>query len=834
MSISQTRLGWGLVVACMAAGIAWSLASPTSQRGKAAHELMPASTVAYFSQDGSLKHDDAWKKTAAYETMYESGIVATLEKVGEFVQQQMPTGPNEEKFAKAMEGLEQHGFSAGIALTDVGMPSVTIVLHNAAGIKDDLAELTDMVGPQMGMPFEVADLGGRKMHVAVIPNTPGIEVAFTAEAGHLVITAGVAASEAFAAVASGDAPNLSANPVWKKYNFSTSQAEATTVAWLDTGKIADAFGRFPVPETNATVADVLKALGLHNLDALALQYGYKGRALWTETHFATSGERTGILGVANSKLMTLADLPPVPEQNSGFSAFRCDPALVWDSLLNVARDVVALGPPEAQGQIDSAMEQMEAMLGFNPREALLEPMGDIVCVYTDSGQGFFGTGTGVVVKVDDAAKLSQTMDRILDMISGMSDGEFTTRKVQKRGRSMTLFRFANRAEVGAMMIDENWMVLGLMPQTCEAFAMRLDGDLPSWKPSEEQAAAFAELPREFSSISVGDPRVAWATILKLAPAGLVAAEAFAREEGLIPEDMVLPISPADVPPAEMVTRSLFDNVTVGVVDEGGLHTMSRQSLPGIPFLGGGGDAGSVGTTAVLVALLLPAVQQAREAARRTQSKNNLKQLALAMHNYHDVYNGFPAGTHPNEKLKPDQRLSWMTRLLPFAEQIAAYERLDFEEGWDDEANAEIVRLRMPVFMHPSLTDDGEGPGPTHYVGLAGVGQDGPELPVDHARAGMFAHNRRTRLRDVRDGTSNTVMISEASRPGVWAQGGLSSYRPITRKPYINGPDGIGGPSPGGCNMAFGDGSVRFISENIDPEVFEALNTINGGEVVGPF
>ena len=86
---------------------------------------------------------------------------------------------------------------------------------------------------------------------------------------------------------------------------------------------------------------------------------------------------------------------------------------------------------------------------------------------------------------------------------------------------------------------------------------------------------------------------------------------------------------------------------------------------------------------------------------------------------------------------------------------------------------------------------------------------------------MFGYNRKTRLRDITDGTSNTVMISEASKDyGAWSAGGTATIRSLTKKPYINGPDGIGGPFPGGCHMLMGDGSVRFVSQNIDPKTME--------------
>ena len=95
---------------------------------------------------------------------------------------------------------------------------------------------------------------------------------------------------------------------------------------------------------------------------------------------------------------------------------------------------------------------------------------------------------------------------------------------------------------------------------------------------------------------------------------------------------------------------------------------------------------------------------------------------------------------------------------------------------------------------------------------------------------MFGNNRKTRFRDVLDGTSNTVMVSAVQTGvGPWAQSGRSTIRSLTAEPVINGPDGFGSTSPEGCMMGLADGSVRFISENIDPSILKAMFTIRGGE-----
>jgi prepilin-type processing-associated H-X9-DG protein len=282
---------------------------------------------------------------------------------------------------------------------------------------------------------------------------------------------------------------------------------------------------------------------------------------------------------------------------------------------------------------------------------------------------------------------------------------------------------------------------------------------------------------------------------------------------------------ADIPPAEVITKPMFPNVTAVTVDAKGVHMQTRESAPGL-------TSGAFVVGPVAVALLLPAVQAAREAARRTQSRNNLKQLMLAMHNYHDVHNSFPAGTHPNPDLKPDKRLSWQADLLPFLELKPIYDMIDFKKAWDDPANREARATDINVFVNPTLGPRRAGGLPvTECVGMAGVGADGPMLPVTSPRAGVFAYDRVTRIDDIKDGTSNTIAISDCNKDlGSWAAGGRATIRSLTKQPYIDGPDGLGG-HPEGCQVGFADGSVRFISKSIDAKTFEALMTINGHEPI---
>jgi len=208
-------------------------------------------------------------------------------------------------------------------------------------------------------------------------------------------------------------------------------------------------------------------------------------------------------------------------------------------------------------------------------------------------------------------------------------------------------------------------------------------------------------------------------------------------------------------------------------------------------------------------------------------------MQLALLNYHEMYGQFPVGTVVNKDLGVERRLSWQAEFLPFIEQIPVYRKIDFRKAWDDPKNREGVSTKLGMFWNHSIGhQEKDGLPLTHYVGLAGVGTDGPMLPVSSRSAGCFAYDRTTRLLDFTDGASNTAMISEVSKDhGPWAAGGRATIRSLTKQPYFNGPDGLGGGHKGGWLVSFADAKTWFISEKVDPKVLEAVMTIRGGESV---
>ncbi len=321
--------------------------------------------------------------------------------------------------------------------------------------------------------------------------------------------------------------------------------------------------------------------------------------------------------------------------------------------------------------------------------------------------------------------------------------------------------------------------------------------------------------------------------------------------------------------------------------------------------------------AILIALLLPAVQQAREAARRTQCKNNLKQIGLGIHNYESTYSRFPSAGEYTDEAAIDRRffpVSLYVAILPFVEQANIYSQWNMNVHYTNAANANLAKSKVPGYVCPSnaITQiDALGYGTSDYMPIAYTDID----PVTGARNGLVAGTALNadrngalgqcrKMADSTDGTSNTALVIEDagratgnsgqanitsvryvgglrgadttqlyaaanvapgvaggnfSAPNRWADqdGGSGVSGPVNfpaeSKLINNNATPKGGPAAcpwstnncgpndepfsqhtGGCQVVLGDGSVRFLSENLDRHIVRKLCNPSDGEVLGEF
>lgn len=279
---------------------------------------------------------------------------------------------------------------------------------------------------------------------------------------------------------------------------------------------------------------------------------------------------------------------------------------------------------------------------------------------------------------------------------------------------------------------------------------------------------------------------------------------------------------------------------------------------------------------ILISLLLPAVQAARAAARRTQNRNNLKQIGLALHNYHDVSLTLPpgwvgVGAGGGADVEGSNGACWATHILPYIEQNNLYDKLDLNLPITDPVNlnransVEISTFRNPSDRGPrTFTINEEAPPnnalaelPTsNYVGSFGNTEledcEGLAAGLTCQGNGVFFHNSRVRLADINDGTSNTYMVgehrSDKNQSPEWystwlgvVPGGEEAFARVLgvadhvpNSPVAHLDDFHGAEGEPGAEFAFGDGRVRFIAETIDETLYKNLATRRGGEVHGDF
>lgn len=352
-------------------------------------------------------------------------------------------------------------------------------------------------------------------------------------------------------------------------------------------------------------------------------------------------------------------------------------------------------------------------------------------------------------------------------------------------------------------------------------------------------------------------------------------------------------------------RTVFDNIAPGLLKrlfffkESNVKKLSvRRGFTLIELLV------VIAIIAILIALLLPAVQQAREAARRTQCKNNLKQIGLAMHNYHDVYNMFPVGAlgRPSGSFGIDISIGAFASILPYMEQSNLKSLYNDSKPWEQQSPT-VATTIVPAYLCPSNTGPQVDTNPIlaaypiganiascNYLLSKGAEKEWCFAPTTIG-SGMFGINLRTNFSNLTDGSSNTLCVGEGATGNPWkvataaapntpittngrvqqgwiahqpnplgAQGlsgwttggnwGTTVYKlnknPIIETLYDDADLGSCNTNPndqtsnfrsfhtGGAQFLLGDGSGRFISENIDASLYNYLGGKADGQVVGDY
>jgi prepilin-type processing-associated H-X9-DG protein len=799
---TRTARAWWL------AGLGWCLlAAPApGQEAASGAKAIPAEDLAVLVEfDGLDAHADAWKQSATYRLLNETTAGTMLEDLIGQLADKAPAGAGRpvsgaEVVAIAKHAL-RHGFALGVNGPFTGPqarpPFGTLVLRHAAA-PGSRALFDRVIRGRIprGVPSRVERIEGREITV-VRPDQPGGSWAFWSEGPDVIVTfaGGLEAPRTVIGVLKGNAPSAVDHPIRQELAKAESGFEPVGLAFVDARAIPD----LPPPAVQ---------LGLDGIQRLDHRFGFQGEAIRGVTRVVAPAPRRGLLTILDQPTFGPKSLPPLPAEAREFTVLSID----WGQVL----DAIAM-VPDGEAAIRQLSDAFRGRTGLRLREDLLDAIGPRWAFYVVPqtmpvpSNPLLGLADWMfhppkLTAVFEVRKSQEFRGNVAELMTAINDqlrnmrlgGQAPPPEFRKldEGTGYVLNMPPEILPLPAglrptLLIGDQYAAVAISPEDAKA---ALQG-----QPHDQTLALLKDLGDDLVFLQVSDPRRMTPELIANLPFLLQLLgrmdDGPNRPEGMRALASIK-VDPELIPAPDAMRAFLFPSITTARVNAQGLTIESRQAFPSVNPLS---------TSPVAIALLLPAVQASREAARRAQCVNNLKQIALAMHNYHSANNSFPAHAIYSKDGKP--LLSWRVAILPFIEQQDLYNEFHLDEPWDSEHNKRLIE-RMPMVY--ACPDTPHQAGTTPYQVAVGKGT-------------MFEAPEGHGIQEITDGTSNTIMVAESSRGVTWTKPDDMSFGDELPR--------VGSRHPGGYNAAFGDGSVRFIKQTIDEAVLRALFTRNGGEVI---
>jgi hypothetical protein len=575
----------------------------------------------------------------------------------------------------------------------------------------------------------------------------------------------------------------------------------STVSWVRVDellRVSDALG-------NAESRRLVDELGLRFLKSAAWVTGLDSEGFVSKAEFAVERNATGIWEAIGSEPIRREQLARVPND----ATIAILQQINWIA----AYDVIEECNTNGGGAFQDMVDDFEQTMGASLREQLLPELAPTITLY--GSPSMTSPTRGWIVTVDVVSDLSfgslhQDMMDHLRMIYEERDDQETlvTKEVQGQTTYMITGRDGEPLQ-GMFDIDPCWAAaagqwIGSLNQAALRRHLRGDGALESSiasRPEVQFVWATADAQRTGPiSLAILDPKPFIENLLGLVePMRMMAGDEQTQQMYEL------------IPPVDVLTRDLGLHVSATYRTERGYEVIQRQTLPG---------GSPVITMAALGAGFVSAVPATRAAAARTESLNNVRQLILACHNYHDANKGMPAAYSTDDAGKP--LLSWRVHILPYIEEEGLYREFHLDEPWDSEHNRTLIERMPAVFAHPALELE---PGKTSYLAVTGEGAvfGPPTDPGDTSPVGISLEKIAGN-----DGTSRTIGIVEvgADQSVIWTQ---PDDFDITIVATIK--DRLVGPWPRGAWIAgFCDGSVRLIDGATAAETVVHLLQYNDGQL----
>jgi hypothetical protein len=335
-----------------------------------------------------------------------------------------------------------------------------------------------------------------------------------------------------------------------------------------------------VGDLSPQAGQLIDELGLKGLESLTFYSGFAGAAERTVLEISTPGPRKGLLSLISQKTIKLADLPPLPSDVTSFSASNFNLGNLYEGGITIAE---AASKVFTGGAIDprESIKQIEALVGVKFGEDLFGCFDNTFVTYSSPAEGPFGLGSAYLFKVKDEKKLADTLDSLFKSIPPIPFVEIVYKKRAYHGGEIMELRLkSNQGEYpnAVLSVHKGWFLYAGLPQAAYGFILRSNNELPSWKADQKLSKALTNFPKEFTGISISDPRPSVQMLLSFAPGVMTIANT--ALPSVLPGAPIFDVSV--IPHAQEAARHLFPNITISTDDGKKMRVETRSSLE-LPF-----------------------------------------------------------------------------------------------------------------------------------------------------------------------------------------------------------------------------------------------------------
>ncbi len=756
--------------------------------------------------DGLKAHQAAWEKSAAYKVLTDARLGPLLED--QFVQgldRMVELSPfsgagSGRAYVDIVKNAFKDGFAFGLWGKQASQARFALVVRKAD--RPELRKLLTTIENMMaGQPAEKNV--EEKPDVRVVHEWSPMSV-WWSENGDIVFT-GKDDVEALSGVIDGARENAVDHPRRKTMLAASTDFETMMRVFLDVKSL---------PRSSETEGNAL----LEGVELLEGRWGFQNQAIVTQLRIVAPAPRKGILALFDQPRFSTADLKQLPAGATNFTAIAVDLAKSLGIWLENLKD-----DPRNLESSQKALAAFKERFSVDLQKDVLGHLGPRIMVETHKVGGQADniatmvasrySGVTLAIEVRDHDAVATSLESISKVVIAAIEGDAAAPgaprlTIKKEAGDLPTYVAVIPPEVlpppigdffqPTIILGKDRLIVGASKKAAET-AAKSPGQ---WNPAVLGAHAAA-LPNSMTYLAAGDLReitpILTAAIPLLIDYLNGQIKTIYAQMGRQVKDQPIELKPEMVPTAKALNAFLFPSTTSALIDRNGIVIDQREPLP---------TAASLIIDAPFLLIALPAVSTGRGAARRAQCVNNMKQIGLAFHNHHSSKNVFPSSIRDKDG-KP--LLSWRVAILPYIEQQELYNKFHLDEPWDSEHNKELIKEMPQVYICPQRTKADDFT--TTY-----------RIFVDEGA--LFDTKGDVGLQSVTDGTSNTLMVVEAKDSVIWTK-----PEELKFDPNSNGMQGLASQHPGGFNVLFADGSVRFIKTSISKQVLKALITRAGGEVI---